>query len=418
MRKIPFVSFLMVCFILTVFSFQSCVKDNITRTYTILRPVIAERSEVIANIKPAAPQEMNNPGKIFLYGSYLFINEVNKGVHIIDNSRPENPRRQSFIAIPGNIDIAVKGNVLYADMFTDLLAIDISDPAQARLETVVEDIFPERNYGNGFRSPDGKLIVDWIRKDTTVDADVMRDPTWCNNCEFLLFNSATASAAAVMTPGIAGSMARFSIVQDILYAVNTNSLNVLDISSPLQPQLKSKSMVGWDIETIYPFRDKLFIGSATGMFIYSIESPFAPLRLGSFSHARACDPVVANDEHAFVTLRTGTACMGTSNQLDVLDIRDIQAPALIKSYPLKNPHGLAVDGKTLFVCDGDDGLKIYDISNIESLKLTGHLKGMNAFDVIAWNNRLLLMAKEGLFQYDYSQPQNLRLISTMPVKRS
>ncbi len=417
MRKLPFVSFILVCLLLSVLSFQSCVKDNITRTYTILRPVMADRSEVIAQIKPAAPKTLSNPGKIYLYGSYLFINEIDKGVHIIDNSRPENPRPQGFIAIPGNVDIAVKGNVLYADMYTDLLSIDITDPTQAKLETIVEDVFPERRYGNGFVAGQNQIIVDWIRKDTTVDANVINNGNWCN-CLIAFSDAFESSKAAAMVPGIAGSMARFTIVQNILYAVNNNSLNVVDISIPLQPQVKSNTMVGWDIETIYPFRDKLFIGSATGMFIYSIESPFAPVRLGAFSHARACDPVVANDEHAFVTLRTGTACMGTANQLDVLDIRNIHAPALIKSYPLKNPHGLAVDGDALFVCDGDDGLKLYDISNIESLKLTRHLKGMNAYDVIAWNSRLILMAKEGLFQFDYSNPQDLRLISTLPVKRS
>ncbi len=417
MRKLPFVSFILVCLLLSVLSFQSCVKDNITRTYTILRPVMADRSEVIAQIKPAAPKTLSNPGKIYLYGSYLFINEIDKGVHIIDNSRPENPRPQGFIAIPGNVDIAVKGNVLYADMYTDLLSIDITDPTQAKLETIVEDVFPERRYGNGFVAGQNQIIVDWIRKDTTVDGNVINNGNWCN-CLIAFSDAFESSKAAAMVPGIAGSMARFTIVQNILYAVNNNSLNVVDISIPLQPQVKSNTMVGWDIETIYPFRDKLFIGSATGMFIYSIESPFAPVRLGAFSHARACDPVVANDEHAFVTLRTGTACMGTANQLDVLDIRNIHAPALIKSYPLKNPHGLAVDGDALFVCDGDDGLKLYDISNIESLKLTRHLKGMNAYDVIAWNSRLILMAKEGLFQFDYSNPQDLRLISTLPVKRS
>jgi hypothetical protein len=49
-------------------------------------------------------------GKLFIQGHYIFLNEVDKGIHVIDNSNPAQPRNVAFIDIPGNVDLAVKGN--------------------------------------------------------------------------------------------------------------------------------------------------------------------------------------------------------------------------------------------------------------------------------------------------------------------
>lgn len=89
LTKLPFmrirIFLLTVC---TAFIFQSCLKDKILYTYTIARPVYEQKSVVYANIRSNAPQAVEHPGKIYLYGNYIFLSEVDKGVHIIDNSDP------------------------------------------------------------------------------------------------------------------------------------------------------------------------------------------------------------------------------------------------------------------------------------------------------------------------------------------
>jgi len=104
------------------------MKDKIQKTYPILSPIYKSKAEVYANIRSNPAQTIANPGKIFLYGNYIFLNDIDKGVHIIDNSNPSNPVQKAFINIPGNLDIAVKGNILYADLYTDLIVIDITNP--------------------------------------------------------------------------------------------------------------------------------------------------------------------------------------------------------------------------------------------------------------------------------------------------
>lgn len=380
-----------------------------------MRPVYESKTVVLSNIRSDEPKSLNAPGKIFIQGDYIFVNEVNKGIHIINNKDLRNPKIMAFINIPGNLDIAVKGNMLYADMFTDLVVIDISDPLNTKLIRNISSVFPERNYGSTIINDSSMLIVDWISKDTVVNAELNPNP-WvnCPNCVFMSADF-SASKAGTVVPGIAGSMARFSIVNNYLYTVNSAFLKVFDIRVPSNPVSKNDFYVGQNIETIYPFKEKLFIGSSSGMFIYNINQPEAPSPEGSFSHARACDPVVADDQYAFVTLRTGNACMGTNNQLDVIDISDVLHPTLLKTYLMSNPHGLARDGNLLFVCDGNDGLKIYDASDVMDLKMIEQFKHTDTYDVIAWNGKLLLVSSDGLHQYAYDDRNNVSFISKLRI---
>jgi hypothetical protein len=169
--------------------------------------------------------------------------------------------------------------------------------------------------------------------------------------------------------------------------------------------------MGWGIETIYPFKDKLFIGSNSGMFIYDVTNESNPVKIGKFSHLTSCDPVIADEKYAFVTLRGGVRCSNGSNQLDVLDISSLTAPSLVKSYPMAGPLGLSKDGNSLFICDGTDGLKVYNASDVKDLKLINHIKGFETYDVIAYNNLAIVVCKDGLRQYDYSNVNDVRLLS-------
>ncbi len=63
-------------------------------------------------------------------------------MHIIDNQNPADPQNIGFIEIPGNVDIAIKENILYADSYVDLVAIDISDINNPTEVDRVEDVLP------------------------------------------------------------------------------------------------------------------------------------------------------------------------------------------------------------------------------------------------------------------------------------
>ncbi len=404
-----------------VLALGGCVKDTATRTYsyTIHEPVYKTTAEVRANIKSNTPVPLQAPGKLYIRGNYIFLNEIDKGIHIIDNGDPAKPVNVAFIDIPGNLDLAVKDNLLYADLYTDLVTIDISNPLSAKVVKVTDNVFPDRVYSNGFQQDPTRIIARWIQRDTTVTHKIdfnnrgRRDSQTSLLMTFSSLDASGLKAGSSSAPiGISGSMARFTIVNDRLYTVGERELTVFNISAPAPFQV-SKKTVGQSIETIFPFKNKLFIGSATGMFIYDISNSSNPSLQGQFAHVRSCDPVIADDVNAYVTLRTGNRCRGTINVLEVLDITTLSSPRMVQSYPMTNPQGLSKDGTTLFLCDGKAGLKIYNASAPNNLILLKTLTGIETYDVIAYNDVALVVAKDGLYQYDYSNLENIRLLSKM-----
>lgn len=409
------------CLIVMLF-LAGCVKDKCTHTYTYFMPIYKTTADVRANIKSNQPHQIERPGKLFIKGDYIFLNEIDKGIHIINNSDPASPKNVAFIDIPGNMDLAVKGNILYADLYTDLVTLDITSPLQVTVKSIIDNAFPERRYSNGFRPDNSKIIVNWIERDTTVTFECkggwMKSAIDCPTCMSLDMAGSGSSGQKSSSPyGMGGSMARFTIVNSHLYTVSSNSLDVYNISLPQTPAFSSKVQLGWGIETIYPFKDKLFIGSNTGMFIYDISNPVQPSKQGEFVHVRTCDPVIAEDNYAYVTLRTGTGCPGSTNQLDVLDITNLSQPQRMKSYPMTNPHGLSKDGDLLFICDGADGLKVYNAAIRNSISLVKHISGLTTYDVIAWNDVAIVSAADGLYQYDYSNVNDIKLLSKTVWKK-
>ena len=396
--------------------FSACVKDSCKKvyTYSYYVPVYKTKEEVRANIKSNAPRELKNTGKLYMYGNYIFLSETDKGIHVIDNSNPASPRNTGFIDIPGTLDLAVKGNTLYADLYTDLVTIDISNPANVVLKKVTENVFSYRYWGGGFSNNTNDVIVDWQKRDTTVTQSCDDGLLFAMDNTVFLASSSSGSAASAPT-GVGGSMARFAIMNDRLYTVTTTDLDVFDITNSNNPVKGARVNVGTNIETIYPFKESLFIGSMNGMFIYNVGNPDNPVKTGQFGHVRTCDPVIADDTYAYVTLRSGTPCTGFINELDVLRLNGVSNPTLVKVYQLKSPHGLSKDGDNLFICD--DGLKIYKAADVNNLQLQQHITGAETFDVIARNNVALVVAKDGLYQYDYSDIANVKLLSKLSVTR-
>lgn len=226
--------------------------------------------------------------------------------------------------------------------------------------------------------------------------------------------STDTAPSNLSSTGVGGSTARFAITGNYLYTVDNKNLNLFNISKPNEPLFVNKIDIGQGIETIFPKGNALFIGSQFGMYIYDVSAPSAPLLLSNYIHVFSCDPVVADSNYAYVTLRSGRECGRNTNQLEIIDIRDLRNPKLVKTYPMAGPKGLAIDGHNLFVCD--NGLKIYDAKNVSNLILKKHFL-ISADDVIPLAGLLMVTGKEGITQYDYSK-DTISFLSQLPVNHS
>lgn len=225
----------------------------------------------------------------------------------------------------------------------------------------------------------------------------------------------TKDTAKAFTPGTGqgGSLARFAITGNYLYTVDKEKLRVFNISNAADPVLKATVNIGFEIETIYPFKDKLFIGSTSVVHIFSIENPEQPQKLStaiSPTVIRRCDPVVAKDNVAFATLRTNGSCGGTQSILAVYDITDITNPIQKATYPVQEPYGLGYANDALYVCD-KTSLLVFDISQPFQPKLLSSLQDGSYVDVIPAPGTLICWVRDGIILYDISNPFTPQLIT-------
>lgn len=410
--------------ILIVSILSSCEdKYSETVTYKINEPIFMATADFRASVKLKQESRMiQKQGKICFYKDYLYISEPEIGIHIIDNSNPANPRNIAFIELLGNADLAIRNNQLYADSYIDLVWFDISNPASPQFSGRLESIFPkaipmtDNEFGIDYNLTYGgtranSVIIGWTLRERTEAVSHYRGGWfgWGSRNDLM---TSTGEAGGSST-GVNGSMSRFALYKDYLYTVIENQMSIFDLTGTKPAKAAENIYIGWNVETLFSYEENMFMGTPTGMLIYSVEEPLKPVFQSSVTHIFGCDPVVVYNDLAYVTVHSGNNCGQDANELFIVDVSDVKNPQKLVTYAMKSPKGLGIDKDMLFLCD--DGLKIYGITNPKELYLKSmkHIKGMDGFDLIAYNNVLMMIAEDGIYQYDYSDINNIYLLSKM-----
>lgn len=135
------------------------------------KPLYVPESEAKI-VKVLEPRDVESQGKIYIKDSYIYVGDVERGVHIIDNSDPAHPQKIAFIQIYGNHDIAIKGNTMFADNLDDLIAIDISNLEDIKISKRIAGVYKLSNqkypdnvaYGTYFEcvDPEKGTVVGWV----------------------------------------------------------------------------------------------------------------------------------------------------------------------------------------------------------------------------------------------------------------
>ncbi|ARS41511.1 hypothetical protein CA265_18370 [Sphingobacteriaceae bacterium GW460-11-11-14-LB5] len=379
--------------LLLVFAvFTGCKKDEYEMIQIAKMISVQQMRALPVGMTKAIPAKRT--GKIYIYNDYLFINEPNEGIHIYNNANPSAPVNMGFLKIPGNVDLAIRNNILYADNFIDLLAFDLSNMGNIKQVKRVTDVF------NQLGTTGAQKYI-YIYKDTLVKKETSK----------VYYNDVVANSSS--SSGQGGSMARFTLMDDYLYTVGINNLSLFDVKTASNPTFLKVINLGWGVETIFPYENKLFIGTNRGMHIFSATDPANPVQLSTYSHVFACDPVVVQGKYAYVTLRTGNTCRQASNQLEVVDIEDPTKPKQIAVYPMQNPHGLSTSGNYLFLCEGNYGIKSFNITDKTKIgdNMLQHLSTIKSFDVIAGPKSLIVTGEDGVYQFNYNDAAKLRQLS-------
>ena len=379
----------------------------------VATPQLMSKTAFRSSVEVIAPKTIEEPGKIYVYQDYIFVSDVHSGIHIIDNFDPKSPKAIKFIQIPGNEDISVKDNFLYADSATDLVVFDISDINNVSIIEQLEDVFNVYNYDIPVEAEavdygkfdfDDDIIVGWT---LTTERRKKVD----NTMDKALDDGVVLSAGAESTTGTGGSLARFQIVDNYLYTVGNYEMAIFNIQNLAEPVLSNTQYAGWNIETMFQAEGYLYLGSTNGMYIYNLVNPSSPEFVSDFKHWEGCDPVVVDGDYAYLTLRGGNLCGQLESVLEVIDISDKTNPTLAARYNLENPYGLGIKNDMLYVCDGTAGLKLFERETSEDLRLVNSLKDIQAKDVIPLEKSLIMIGEKTLYQYEYIE-NNIGLISS------
>ncbi|TAD92448.1 MAG: hypothetical protein EAY75_02610 [Bacteroidetes bacterium] len=114
-------------------------------------------------------------GKIYALGNFLFQNELNEGIHIIDVSNAAAPKKVGFLKVPLCTEMAIKNGFLYTNNFSDLLVFNLTAPAGPQLIKRIPKVFPPVNqeypplFNVSFECADKSkgVVVGWELKNVT-----------------------------------------------------------------------------------------------------------------------------------------------------------------------------------------------------------------------------------------------------------
>ncbi|BCE00116.1 hypothetical protein [Marinicellulosiphila megalodicopiae] len=224
--------------------------------------------------------------------------------------------------------------------------------------------------------------------------------------------------------GKGGSTTRFTIVGDFLYVVENNQLKTFNIADDIEgPKLINTLDVSDELETIFPYamnkntvdeETVLLLGAINGMHIYKINSDGTPNHGDQLvlTHARSCDPVIAQNGYAYVTLRgSSNGCSQGSNELQVLDISQIELPSREKIIPMDGPKGLSFsqDGNALLICD-KYSLKVFSLINPIEPEYIREYLSVQCDDILQFGDHYIATGTDLLEIYTFdSQTNSLKL---------
>ncbi len=370
--------------------------------------ILGDVSDVKNSFAVKTDFAIKKPGTIYTYNQYLLVAEKNEGIHILNNANPASPIPLKFIQLKGNSSFVVANNILLAENGADLLSINISDLNNITLENRVEGVNNDVLRGNN------KLVIGYnevkIRKKVECNGSFRER----NN----MMADAISSPAINVNAGKGGSMAKFTVLGNYLYIAHSSKLLPLNISNPSSPVKKlSISFTEGNVETIFPYKNFLYFGTSSGVLVYDCASnPEVPKYRNTLRHAIGCDPVIVSDDICFSTIRNGTACRNnnTVNELNIYDVKNVSMPIQLRNVPMDNPYGLGIKNDVLFICQANKGLTVlnWNAAN-KNVTLKHNYNDIHAYDVIVNGNTLIVTAENGLFQFDCTDTDNIRYLSTL-----
>jgi hypothetical protein len=402
-----------------------CIPSCTYYYQTVYIPEYMSYDELRSSFKITGPRNLSVPGKIRAMNQWLFISEIGTGIHVFDNSNPISPVNTLFLNIPGNTDLEVSGDILYADSYTDLLALDISRLGETSPSVSLKYRLPDVLYLDVYRrylgesNPYQKKVK--IDKSRGVVVNVLRDKEMKTTFNPFFFYAPSSfdtyflngNGQSPVASDNTGYDSLFSVKGDLLYTVRGSVIGIYSIKESDKPVFLRNIPLEFHVETVYSANGKLFIVSLAELHVYSLSDPLQPVNMTTFEIPDAYEQFACSDGYAFVLLKEW---QWTSGSILAIKFPADGKPRVVKEYEMSNLSDIVTDGSRLYICARKEGVKMFDASNPLSLRLIDQMNGGDSRHAVIHRRILTVTGPGGLTQYDISSG-GFRLLSSISAER-
>ena len=333
------------------------------------------------------------PVNIYSIDSLLLVADEMKGILIYSVPATDTPQLLQTIQLKGVRGMAMKDSTVFVGTWDGVLAYQ---------------------RGNSGTYDSVCAVYRWNCCMNSAYGDVYysRSPMSCGCSEPVMYDGAGTEAEG--SGGVGGSYAVFAIIDTFLYVVDGSYLVTFSIARPDSMYRLSYIDVSWPIETLYPMETCLYIGGTNGMYIVDRTDGANPKLSGTVAHFRACDPVVVKDSTAWVTLRSGSRCGSSNDELWTVSVKDPYKPELLYTTAASTPYGLAVRDSLLYVANGHNGFSLYRVDGENKPVLLKQWDDYTTKDFIWSEDRLFVMTFNEVYIVNVTDPMEPRLVYTLP----
>jgi len=290
---------------------------------------------------PTAPEIVGNldfdggADRISVDGDYACLKAA--GFVMVDVSDPTSPVELCTYPVIGLQDVLLVDEYLYVISFTrGLLIFDITDPAAPALISHLEMPYHSRyvavsgNYAYVTIVGDGICVVD-------------------------------ISNPAV--PSIVGFVHIYGVeFQDIeydsgfVYSISGSKAYIIDVSNPYAPFLTSEITVGNPLQGMTKSGQYLYTaGGVNGCHVVDVADPYSPFIVNAFTTPGYPRDLWVSEGHLY---------LADTESFRIYELSDPQSPAEIAFIDnLGYIRAAEKQGDLVYLCDGNHGLRIVDVSD-------------------------------------------------------
>ncbi|CAG5081999.1 LVIVD repeat-containing protein [Parvicella tangerina] len=394
---------------------SSCTKTKgeITMTYSKASAVYADLDEIRNMPLVASARSINDPGKIYIGDKFLLIGEKEEGIHVFDNTNPNNPVAISFLQLPMTREFYVDGNFIYAEGHYDFMKINMADMYNPTLVSRVEYAFGEsrqNDQGQDIIGFNYETVTETFELGSPEAEALENDTRLYYDYQENLIPVATVPSSFVGAGGdVKGTLNKITTLNNYAYVVGDNEVYVFSDNGNSMAYVNRIYTNASDVETIYPYDNYLYLGTQSSMELYSTTDPSSPSHVSEYWHPTSCDPVLPTGDVAYLTLRSAdnSGCAGDENTLDVLDMTDVFEPQPLNTVVMDSPYGIGLDGDYLWIGEGNNGLTLLNNADPTNPTIIKTFTGVQAYDVIPnpyQANAIYVTGDNGmeLYEVDYN----------------